>query len=79
MARPRRPPVHGTVTQNRYLELRLQAQRIELLARDAVGADLEQLQTWFQRVEDTPVSLDRLRQTIDTWKKELKNAGYRQP
>lgn len=79
MGRPRRPPVHGTVTHNRYLELRLQAQRIELLARDAVGDSLERLAQWFERVEEMPVPLDRLRQALDAWKEELKNAGSRQP
>lgn len=63
--------MHGTVTKNRYLQLRLEAQRIELLARDAVGEDLKQLAQWFQRVEDMPVSTGRLRQALDKWKREL--------
>ena len=69
MARPRKGMTPSSVTQNRYLHLRLEAQRVELMARRIAGASWEQLVTWFEREEETPVTTDEMRQAVAKWEK----------
>ena len=69
MARPRKGMTPSRVTQNRYLHLRLEAQRFELMARRIAGASWEQLVTWFKRKEETPVTTDEMRQAVAKWEK----------
>ena len=67
MARPRKALTPSRVTTNRYLHLRLEAQRVELMARRIAGASWEQLVTWFEREEETPVTTDEMHQAVVTW------------
>ena len=67
MARPKKPATPSSVTQNRYLRLRLEAQRIELMARRVAGGSWEQLVTWFERTEQTGVTTKEMRETVTKW------------
>ena len=67
VARPKKPPTPSEVTQRRYIRLRLEAQRIELMARRAAGASWEQLITWFERTEQTGVTPDEMHQAVAKW------------
>ena len=67
MARPKKPATPSSVTQNRYLRLRLEALRIELMARRVAGGSWEQLVTWFERTEQTGVTPDEMHQAVAKW------------
>ena len=69
MARPKKPATPSSVTQNRYLRLRLEAQRVELMARHIAGASLQQLVNWFEHEEETPVTTDEMREAVAKWEK----------
>ena len=70
MARPKKGPRRPAASRtNRYLRLRLEAQRVELMARHIAGASLQQLVNWFEHEEETPVTTDEMREAVAKWEK----------